>query len=106
MQLYNFKDLKVPNFYQIEKIINKIKRRLKSNEFNNFLLKRIDTVNLDNIDNLKNQIIYLKDEYQNNEFGELIRKLEQKRNELKKEKKTRDIKFKQLIDNLNKNVIS
>lgn len=106
LKLYNFKNLEVPNFYKIEKIINEITIRLKSNEFNNFLFDKIKTVDLDNIDNLKNQIIYLKDEYQNNDFAELIKKLELKRKDLKEEKKVRDIKFKKFIDRFNKNAIS
>jgi hypothetical protein len=106
LKLHNFKDLKVPDFYKIDKIINKIIIRLKSDEFYNFLSNKINTINLDDINDFKNNIIFLKVKCKNNNFTKLIKTLELKRNELKKEKKVRDIKLKKFIDSLNKNATS
>jgi hypothetical protein len=106
LELYNFKDLKVPNFYKIEGVIKKIIKRLKSDEFYNFLSNEIDTIDLDNIYDFKYKIIFLKDRYQNDKFTKLIKKLELKIKKLKKEERERDIQFKKIIDKFNKNATS
>jgi len=100
LKMYVFQDLDIPEFYQAEQIFASIEKRVKSSEFKEFLINKIENIKLDNIDDLRNSIIYLKKKFKVKEFGKLLSKIEDKRKKLKKEEIERKEKLKKFLEKL------